>query len=344
MNLVTSSGSLPSLPAGWSLHLAEAAAGAAPASPRLPLAFEPFLYLTPAHQALQRLGQPILSFFLENLLAGHTVAQLVVVLNYPAPGQASSPGQATFGGVQLAAGVPSALLHSLLAAAEAVLAQRRQRAFVVRAYPFCYDPAGAAQVAEVLRQRAYEIELAEENYYLDLERDFEAHLHPSARRRLRQCQRAGLVLGPEPPTLLPQAYEFIAGCRAERRQPALSLSLGRLQELFACFPAQYLLLSVRTPGPGHWAALTVAIRASERVLHNFYPASPLALNQLSPAVLLTAGLHALGRTLGAQVLDLGRSTLGGREPHESLLRFKRHLGGLSSPKLTWRKQLAAAPE
>lgn len=338
MNTDTYSGSLPSLPAGWALYVAEATAGQAPAGPRLPLAFAPFLYFTPAHQALQRLGQPVLSFFLENLSTGYTVAQLFVVPNYPVAGQASSPGQATFGGVQLAAGVPSALLHCLLAAVEAALARRQQHAFVVRAYPFCYDPAGAAQLAEVLQQRAYEVELAEENYYLDLERDFEAHLHPSAQRRLRQCRRAGLVLGPEPPTLLPRAYEFIAACRAERQQPALSLSLGRLQELFACFPERYLLLSVRAPG-GDWAALTVAIWASERVLHNFYPASPLAFNRLSPAVLLTAGLHELGRTLGAQVLDLGRSTLGGREPHESLLRFKRHLGGLSSPKLTWRKQL-----
>ena len=154
----------------------------------------------------------------------------------------------------------------------------------------------------------------------------------------RRDWRTGLRFIFRSPLLLPAAYEFIAACRAERGQPPLSLPLDRLQELFRLFAREHLLLSVRAPG-GEWAALTVVIQASERVLHNFYPASPLAFNYLSPAVLLTAGVHQLGRDLGLQIVDLGRSTLGGREPHESLLRFKRHLGGVAGLKLTWRKNL-----
>jgi hypothetical protein len=327
---------LPSLP-GWAVYAAEAIAGQPPAGPRLALAFAPWLYLDPAHQALQPHGRLVLSFYLEDEAAGTSVAQLFVVLDFEGPGCASSPGQAPFGAVQLAPGVPAAALHLLLATAEAQLGRRSQHQLHLRGYPFCYDPAGAAQLTEVLQQRQYAVVLAEENYYLDPARDYEAHLHPSERRRLKRCRRLGLVPEQEPPLILPWAYEFIARCRQERGQ-ALSLSLERVQELFRAFPRQHLLFSVRKPG-GEWAALTIAIQVSEGVLYNFYPASPLADNQLSPTVMLNESLHTYARASGLVVLDLGTSTLPNNGPNESLLRFKRHLGGISSPKLSWQKEL-----
>lgn len=326
---------LPSLP-GWTVYAAAAPAGQPPAGPRQPLAFAPWLYLEPAHQALQAHGQPVCSFFLEDESSKATVAQLFVVLDGAGPGRASSPGQAPFGAVQLAPGVPDAALHLLLEAAENSLRAQGQQRLHLRGYPFCYDPAGAAQLAEALRQRHYTVVQAEENYYLDPARDYEAHLHPSERRRLRRCHQLGLVPEQEPPLILPWVYEFIAACRQERGQ-ALSLPLARVQELFRAFPRQHLIFSVRKPG-GEWAALTIAIQVSERVLYNFYPASPLADNHLSPTVLLHESLHAYARASGLAVVDLGTSTLP-TGPNASLLRFKRHLGGVSSLKLSWEKAL-----
>ena len=322
---------------GWAVYVAGAAAGQPPAGPRQPLAFAPWLFLQPAHQALQSLAFPTLSFYLEDEAAGRSVAQLFVVLGYPEASQASSPGQAPVGGVQLAPGVPLAALHHLLAVAEHTLRQHGQRRLHLRGYPFCYNPAGAALLAEALRQRAYAVVLAEENYHLDPARDYVAHLHPSERRRLRRCQQQGLVPEQEPPLLLPWAYEFIARCRHERGQ-ALSLPLARVQELFRAFPRQHLLFSVRKPS-GDWAALTIAIQVSEHVLYNFYPASPLADNHLSPVVLLNESLHAYARASGLAVVDLGTSTLPSGAPNASLLQFKRRLGGIAGPKLSWGKAL-----
>ena len=94
---------------------------------------------------------------------------------------------------------------------------------------------------------------------------------------------------------------------------------------------------MRKPG-GEWAALTMAIQVSERVLYNFYPASPLADNHLSPAVLLHESLHTYARASGLAVVDLGTSTLP-TGPNASLLQFKRHLGGVASLKLSWQKVL-----
>ena len=324
-------------PATLRVHWVETAPGQPPAAPRLPLAFEPLLFLTPAHQALQPHGHPVLAFFLEDEAAGHTVAQLYVVPDFAGSGQARSPGQATFGGVQLAPGLPVAALHPLLEAAEATLRQRGQVALEIRGYAFCYDPAGAATLAEALAQRGYAVGLAEENYYLDTQRDFETHLHGSERKRLRKCRRQGLVVEQEPPLLLPAAYAFIAACRQERGQP-LSLSLARVEALFQAFPRRHFLFSVRRPG-GEWVALSLAIWVSNRVLYNFYHASPLADNDLSPVVLLNEGLHAFARANELALVDLGISTLPGGRPHESLLDFKRHLGGVASPKLTWHTAL-----
>jgi len=306
-----------------------------PAAPRLPLAFEPFLYLRPAHQALAPAVGPVLSFYLEDPVASRTVAQLHLALD-GAAGIARSPAQAPFGSAQLAAGVGTTELHQLFDEAERQLVRRGIRRLALRGYPFAYDPAGAATLAETLRQRGYRVALAEQNYHLDPARPYEAHLHPSERRRLHKCRRHGLHFEQEPPFLLPAAYEFIAACRQERGQ-ALSLSLARVQELFRCFPREHFLFSVRQTDGG-WAALTVAIRVSERVLYNFYPASPLRCNVLSPVVLLNEGLHAFARASNLSVLDLGTSTLD-TGLNASLLRFKRHLGGVAGLRLSWEKVL-----
>ena len=328
-------------PPTWAVYVAESPPGQPPAAPRLPLAFEPFLFLASAHQALQAHGQPVLAFYLEDPAAGHTIAQFFVVPTAdPAqPGLVRSPGQASFGGVQLAPGLPVAALHSLLEAAEAALRQRGQQQLEIRSYAFCYDPAGAAAEAEALRQRGYQVRLAEQNYHLPTARDYAAHLRPNERRALRKCHQAGLILEQEPPLTLPWAYDFLQACRQERQQAPLSLSLERLQALFRAFPRQHLLLSVREPG-GDWAALAVAIQVSSQVLYTFYVASALRLRKLSPALLLYEGLHDFARATGSALLDLGTSTLPGtQQPNVPLLDFKRRLGGVGGLRLTWQKRL-----
>lgn len=316
-------------------HLGVWQAPTGPAAPRLPLAFEPMLYLRPVHQRLAPASGPVLSFYLEDKAARRTVAQLHVALD-AAAGVARSPAQAPFGAVQLAPGVQVADLHFFLSEVENALRRHGCCRLLLRGYPFAYDPTGAAALAETLRQRGYRVALAEQNYHLDTRRDYAAYLHPSERRRRHKCQRHGLVFEQEPPYLLPAAYDFIAACRQERGQ-ALSLPLARVQELFQAFPQEHFLFSVREPN-GEWAALTVAIRVSERVLYNFYPASPLRYNAFSPVVVLNEGLHHFAQANGMALVDLGTSTLDAK-PNASLLRFKRHLGGVAGLRLSWEKEL-----
>ncbi len=317
---------------GWAVRVAPAAA--VPGGPRLPLAFGPWLFGQPAHQALQAAG-PVLGFFLENEVRGTTDAVFYARLD-AAAGAASSPGQAPFGGVQAVPGLPAAAWQLFLAAIETTLVGHGIRHLRLRPPAFCYHPGPAAAQAETLRRRGYRVSLAEQNYALDLARPYAPHLHSSEQRRLAKCYRHGLRFEQEPPLLLPLAHAFVAACRAERGQ-APPLPLARLAALFQQFPREHFLFSVRQPD-GAWAALTVAIRVDDRVLYNFYPASPLRCNGLSPVVMLTEGLHHFGQANGFAVLDLGTSTLADG-PNASLLRFKRHLGASAGLRLTWEREI-----
>ncbi|TGD80635.1 GNAT family N-acetyltransferase [Hymenobacter wooponensis] len=303
------------------------------AAPARPLAYTPFLYLTPAHLALQQAPGEWLHFHLEDQRSNHTVGQFQAFL---AEGDtvAYSPWQAPFGGAQLAPGLPADVVASFLTVVEAQLIQRGVQRLQVRSYPLAYDEAGGAQLTQALTQQGFRITQTELNNHLPLQEEFVARLHPSERRRLRKCERHGFQFEQEPPLLLPLAYEFLNRCRQEKGQH-LSLPLERLQELFRLFPQHYFLFSVRDAS-GEWVALTVAIRVNDEVLYNFYPASPLAYNAFSPVVLLNAGLHAFGKASGMRILDLGTSMLP-EGPNYSLLQFKRHLGGVLSLKLTFEK-------
>lgn len=303
------------------------------AAPVQPLAYDAFLYLTPAHAALQQAPGERLHFYLEDLRHHQTVGQLLAFLD-EAGGVAYSPWQAPFGGAQLASGLPADVVASFLLVIDTQLRQRGVQQFQIRSYPFCYEAAASALLTQALTHQGFAITHTELNNHLPLEQEFEARLHPSERRRLRKCERNGFRFEQEPPVLLPLAYEFLSRCRQEKGQD-LSLPLERLQELFRLFPNNYFLFSVRDAA-GEWAALTVAIRVNEQVLYNFYPASPLAYNAFSPVVLLNAGLHAFGKASGMRVLDLGTSMLP-EGPNYSLLQFKRHLGGVLSLKLTFEK-------
>lgn len=305
--------------------------------PVLPLAYTPWLYLTPAHLALQRNPGEQLHFLLEERAAGQTVAQLAVFEEETATGVvARSPWQAPFGAVQAAEHVPAAALRAFLEVVEQQLARRGVRHLTLRPHAFVYQPRASAQLSQVLTALGYAVELAELNMHLPLHQSYSGRLHPSERRRLLKCERHGLRFEQEPPLLLPLAYEFLRRCREEKGQ-TLSMSLERLQELFQKFPRQHFLFSVRD-AQGEWAALTVVVQVSDDVLYNFYPASPLAYNSLSPVVMLNAGLHAFGQASGMRLLDLGTSTLP-TGLNQSLLQFKRHLGGIPSLKLTFAKAL-----
>ncbi|WP_160328188.1 GNAT family N-acetyltransferase [Solirubrum puertoriconensis] len=304
-------------------------------TPAYPLAEELYLYLQPDQLAHANVPGQRLLVLLEDLHLGQTVGWWPVLIAPNA--EARSPWQAPFGGPQLLRpDVPAGVLDEWLTQVHLGLAARGAQRLVQRLAPFAYEPRTMGPLVAALQRTGHTISLAEIDSYLPLEHAYDARLHPSERRRLHKCLRHGFRVEQEPPLLLPLAYEFLRRCREEKGQ-TLSLTQEQLMDLFRRFPREYLLFSVRDAA-GEWVALTVAVLAGRGVLYNFFPASPLQYNSFSPVVLLNAGLHAFAQASGLRLLDLGTSTLPTGH-NESLLRFKRHLGGVFSLKLTLERPL-----
>ena len=159
---------------GWAVYAAEthdetgletglAAASARPPAPRLPLAFEPWLFARPAHQALQgNGGGRVLGVFLENVALGRTVGAFYARLDAGNRG-GHSPGQAPFGGLQLADDLPAERVRWFVEIIETELLRRDIQRLVLRPPAFAYAPTASALQAEILRLRGYRTVLVEQN-------------------------------------------------------------------------------------------------------------------------------------------------------------------------------------
>ena len=283
---------LPAAGARYGLRLA--------AEPARPLAFDPFLYLTPAYLALDQAPGETLFFYLEDHEQAQTVAQWPVVVQAET---AFSPWQAPFGGVQLAPGLPAGVVRAFLAAAHAALTARGVRQVQLRGYPTSYDPAASALLGPLLAELGYQLTPPEASRVLLLHEPFTAELSPAAQAQLENSQRHGLQTEQETPLLLPLAHEHLQRWHQESGQ-AFPLSLPQLQARFRAFPDRYFLFSVRAPR-GEWAALAVLVRVNGRVLSTLLPGSAAAYEAWNPLVLLAQALHGFGQAGGHALLDVG---------------------------------------
>ncbi len=82
----------------------------------------------------------------------------------------------------------------------------------------------------------------------------------------------------------------------------------------------------------------MTVRVRDDILYTFLPASNPAYHAYSPLVLLMDGLFEYCQQQQIRLLDLGVSLDGNHQPKPSLLRFKRNLGALESPKVCFEKR------
>ena len=299
-----------------------------------PFRFDPFLFLLPAHLALQPCPHQVTYYLLD-----HRERQ--VVAHFPfflESGKALSPFRSTFGSAQFADGLPALVLQQFVAAVFAHLSAEGATEVQITHYPSAYAPGQTALLTHTFLEAGLQVLHTQLNHHIPVSAGrLSARLHPSALRRLAKCRRQGFGFQQQPPERLPEIHAFIKHCRDEKAQ-SLSLTLEQLEELFRLFPDRFLLFTV-TDGPA-LAAATVAVRINSAVLYNFYPASPLAYNAFSPVVMLNDGLYDYCLRNGYRLLDLGISARPGEE-HFPLIAFKEHLGAEASLKLTFAGALPA---
>ena len=249
------------------------------------------------------------------------------------PNRAVSPLAAPFGSVEFVQTLSDAVLNDVLnALVDEARATGAPRLRLVN-YPHCYAPEQALRLTNQLLQRGFRVVADHQTFYLPVTREaFENTIDASERRRLRKCRRARFRFAHWDSPDLDAVTSFLIRTRRQRGYE-LTLPAERLRRLIQTFPDQFSIFVV-SDGPTI-AALTVAVRVRDDILYNFLPASDPGYHDHSPMVLLTDGLFGYCQERQIRLLDLGVSLDGGCQPKLSLLRFKRNLGALESPKLTF---------
>ena len=283
---------------------------------------------------LKHLNHPYgVSFWLQAKCSQRPLALLHTFINGDT---AQSPWRSTFGGIEWDPSIGAENLSMFLNQTHVELGRRGVRRLRVTNQPFDYDKSGNQLLADVLYKEGYIAEITEANYHISVDKPLLVpRLHASERRRLRKCLHAGLRFGEESDPDLDKVHAFVSQARKRKGFP-MSLDLAAFQRLFTDLPGVYRVFTVKKEET--WAALTVTVRINDRILYNFYPADSEDFLTYSPTVLLTSELYELAYQEGYKLLDLGIATSGG-VPNNGLMRFKERLGGVSSPRITYVKEL-----
>lgn len=248
---------------------------------------------------------------------------------------AVSPAAAPFGSVEFAEALPDVVLNDLLQKLVYAVRQTGVSALRLVHYPRCYAPQQTDRLASHLHRSGFRLIRDDATYFVPVtDEPFSQNLHPSERRRLRQCRDAGFAFAHWPAPAIDEVIQFLMETR-RRQGYRLTIEPDRLTDLLRQFPDQFPVFVVRDGDA--LAALTVAVRVRADILYAFQPASGTDYRAFSPMVLLTDGLYAYCRQQTIRLLDLGVSLDTDGRPKPGLIRFKRNLGALTSPKWVFEK-------
>lgn len=294
----------------------------------------PWLFNRPQHVQYQAQSSSVFTFILSN----NRQTDLWAFFHLFVENQNGiSPRRGSFGSFEIKADLDEKTLAYFVQEIGQFVARLSLNSLQIKSFPACYDVPKAALIKQVLQQNGFEVSSQLDNQHLAVSRQsFETALHPSEKRRLRKCQRAGLRFeawqNPDPVVV----YDFIEQNRRALGY-ALTFDFAALAEWLAQFPENYLVFCVKDQAK--MVALTLAVRVGERVLYNFCPADCLNYRTFSPTVFLNHGLYEYCQQNNVEILDLGVSINADGEPKTSLLRFKRNLGAVLSSKMSFAKML-----
>ena len=247
-------------------------------------------------------------------------------------GRLRSPFRATFGGFFSRS--PECLAADMEAILEDLSARYRGTELTV-----CLPPTSApfdvmTQVG-ILTRRGAELEFTDKNYHVDLDVWSAASMSKGNRKKLRQWNELEGSVRQACRGELEDVYEVV---RANRESLGVKPSVTRedLRRLMDTFPGSYDLYLGEVSG--QIAASAVVVAVAQRTNYVFYWADSAAFRHLSPVVALHVHLVQTYRALGKTVLDLGIATEAGVD-NAGLIRFKKGLGAIDSPKFTFRLTL-----
>ncbi|MPR35578.1 GNAT family N-acetyltransferase [Salmonirosea aquatica] len=297
----------------------------------LETAFEAYLFQRVEHLATQR-PENLISWGLWNTDS----RRLVAVFHLDHDGSTAwSLAQAPLGGLQATSDLPADSLVTLVKEVEHWCIAHRIQQLVVKSAPVAYDENQAILLRLVYQRCCFTVRQRHVNHHIMVtSTPFIDGIHPSERRRLRKCLRAGFTVeqwhNPDPD----QVYTFLSESRQRQGYP-LSLDIAQLRRLLIRLPEQALVFVVKDGI--QIISLTVSIWVNSRILYNFCPADNLDYRTYSPMVLLNSFLYKYAQSSGIELIDLGVSLDHLGHEKASLMRFKENLGAEKSEKVTYEK-------
>lgn len=247
-----------------------------------------------------------------------------------------SPARGTFAGLSFEADLKSRELFAFFEGVESALRAKGAKNLEVLPAPQAHNATLFAQQVYLLRLFGFEIVQCDLNQSLDIDsRSLSERMSYGNLKRLRKCNREGLVARQLPQSDLSQVYETLAINRASKGI-SMSMTLAQLQLMVETLPKNVILFGCSDGD--HLAAAALCLRVSPAVLYVFYWGDRPDYASQSPVVAVADAIYHYGREQGYKILDVGTSTID-RMPNFGLLEFKRGLGFSESLKVRMRKML-----
>jgi hypothetical protein len=204
--------------------------------------------------------------------------------------------------------------------------------------PYGYDPSRQALIETFLLNLGFTVSTSEVCSIIipTTEKPFSEILHPRKKRKLTQTLLAGLEFKVLDKNFLDDIYQFIATHRSEKNyQLSISVEhlkksvdgLGDVYKFFGVFDGDKLV------------AASVAVLVSKNILYHFISDHVRKVGDAKPVLFLMNGIYDYCITNNIRLLDLGTSAKES-QPNFKLIKFKSEIGGQTTHKFTFTKDLA----
>jgi len=246
---------------------------------------------------------------------------------------AVSPLSAPFGFLEIYKKVSADELNSFFSFIEADLKTSGVKRIYLKSYPEGYDK-NFRLVERVLKKLHYSSRQEVSSIIPVDHKPFEKKIKLSERQKLRKAMPL-FSFDRVHSDRAKEIYSFIEERRKEKNQ-TLSMSFSELRNVVAEFPKNFFFYRVFDSGAT--AAAAIVIKISPEILYTFYYAHAQRFDKVSPVVFLISKLYEIAYDEGIEMIDLGTSMVNGKV-NRSLLHFKTSIGGQSSRKLIFEKEL-----
>ena len=277
-------------------------------------------------------GERLLTFYWQNPDNQEIEARFSVIIKGEI---AYSPLRATFGGVEFSEGISEEDLCCFL---EESILKIEVKTFIINSYPEGYLPKSQIQKLEIcLFKLGFDVSITEQNYEIAITQKsfYETITSTRAKQLLRKSIKKGFTFQEITDPNFSEIHAFITRSRERKNRP-MTMSLLQFENHFKIFPENFKIFSVMDSEK--IIAVGITIKINEEIAYTFYLADDELYLKDSPTIFLLSSIYEYFKTRKFKILDLGIATNQGIL-NEGLAHFKRSLGGISSLKKTYSKDL-----